>query len=168
MCVHVYGIALTLWCWPLHHTQWPTQVAPDDRWRGRWLWNWKYLELAGEGRREEGRGEGEGRGEEGREGRIGVLKWTTHPCQYANMTETRKEFQLWIIRSCGLLYVCTYVYDVVGYTALWYQLEGGWNSCGRFDHDDLVFFRAKLFVHLRVGTRELCILHASGSWESPS
>ena len=56
---------------------------------------WKYLELAGEGGEErrgrggKGRGEeGKGRGEEGREGRIGVLKGTTHPCQYANMTET--------------------------------------------------------------------------------
>ena len=50
----------------------------------------------------------------------------------------------------------------VGYTVLWYKLEGELKYCQRFNRDAPVFFRFfHYFIHLQAGTRELCICRTS-------
>jgi len=58
------------------------------------------------------------------------------------------------------------------HTIHWYQLEGGWKSCRQLRPWCSGLLQGKdgfcwIFVHLQAGTRELCILHASASWEAP-
>ena len=90
-------------------------------------------------------------------------------CAVSGQWETRSLFHMYVLHCC-LLSLYTHVYHInedtctpytfhccpktrhevggllswlkhVGYTVLWYQLEGGWKSCQYFHY--LVFFRAE-------------------------